>query len=220
VSDLFEHALQDIGDADMVGITIHNEINQNDWPIGISFRRKDQLSGDVISSVFEKVAQSIARFNALDTLTVVVHSVRMPVQSGGVRTKGRPFSVMAHLKNSIIEVKAEMNSLAHALIIAIAKASNDGYYKAYIEGRKIHSAVHNLLGTTGIDLTKGVGIPVLERFQTHFREYKIVVYEGLNCDSVMFKGHVESSKRLNVLYDDVTRHYHVFGNLTAAMARR
>ena len=38
VNDLFEHVLQDVGDADMVGIAIHNESNQNDKPIGISFR--------------------------------------------------------------------------------------------------------------------------------------------------------------------------------------
>ena len=43
----------------MVGITIQNEVNQNDKAIGISFRRKDQLSGDVIWSVLEKVACQI-----------------------------------------------------------------------------------------------------------------------------------------------------------------
>ena len=54
VNDLFEHVLQDVGDADMVGVAIHNEVNQSDRPIGISFRRRAQLSGDV----FEKVTQS------------------------------------------------------------------------------------------------------------------------------------------------------------------
>jgi hypothetical protein len=54
----------------MVGITIHNRVQQNDKPIGISFRRKDQLAGDVIWSIFEKVSQSNARFYALDTLVV------------------------------------------------------------------------------------------------------------------------------------------------------
>ena len=76
VNDLFEHALQDVGDGDMVGIAIHNESNQNDKPIGISFRHRDQISVDAIWSVFEKVTQSNAIFSALDTLTVVVHSVR------------------------------------------------------------------------------------------------------------------------------------------------
>jgi len=46
--------LLDVGDSDMVGITIRNQVNQNDKPIGIIFRRKDQLSVDVMWSVFEK----------------------------------------------------------------------------------------------------------------------------------------------------------------------
>jgi hypothetical protein len=28
VNNLFDHVLEDVGDADMVGITIHNEVNQ------------------------------------------------------------------------------------------------------------------------------------------------------------------------------------------------
>jgi hypothetical protein len=36
----------------------------------------------------------------------------------------------------------------------------------------------------------------------------------------MFEGQVETSERINLLYYDVTRHYHVIGNLTAAMAKK
>ena len=55
VNDLFEYALRNVGDGDMVGVAIHNETNQNDKPIGISFIRRDHLSVDAIWSVFEKV---------------------------------------------------------------------------------------------------------------------------------------------------------------------
>jgi len=48
VNDLFEHALRDVDDSDMVRMTIQNQINENDKSIGISFKRKDQLSGDVV----------------------------------------------------------------------------------------------------------------------------------------------------------------------------
>ena len=122
VKDLLEHALQDVGDGDIVGIAIHNESNQCDKPIGISFRRRDQLSVNAIWSVFEKVTQSNATFNAIDKLTVVLYSVRMPVGFGigGIKTMGRPLSVTAHLKKSIVQVNAETNCLAHALLIAIA----------------------------------------------------------------------------------------------------
>jgi hypothetical protein len=127
---------------------------------------------------------------------------------------------MAHIKRIIIEVKAAENCLAHALVIAIAKATNDPNYKAYRQGRKIRPVVQNLLATTGIDLSQRAGIPEIERFQDHFCDYKIVVYGGLTCDNIMFEGRVESPTRINLLYDEVTRHYHVIGSLTGDMAKR
>ena len=100
VIELFEHALRDLEDSDMVGITISNEVEVKDRAIWISFRRKDQITGDVILSMFEKVAQSNARFNALDKLVVTVYSVKMPIDHGGagIATKGRPLDIMVHLK--------------------------------------------------------------------------------------------------------------------------
>jgi len=137
VNELFEYALLDVSASDMVGITIQNKVNQNDKPIGISFRRKDQLSGGVIWSVFEKVSQSNSRFNALDTLVVTLHSIKMSVGFVyGIKTKGRTLSVMAQLKKSIVELKAEENCLAYALRIAIARV-DDANYKAYRQGQKI-----------------------------------------------------------------------------------
>ena len=82
VNDIIEHVLRDVDDSDIVGITIPNQVNQKDKQIGISFRRKDQLPGEVIWSVFERVSQSYSRFHALDTLVVTVHSVKMPLGFG------------------------------------------------------------------------------------------------------------------------------------------
>ena len=100
MSELFEYALRDCSESDMVGITISNEVNEQDKPLGISFRRKDQISEEVIWSMFEKVAQSNARFNAMDRLIVVVHTVKMPVGFGRTaqRSKGRTVANLAHLK--------------------------------------------------------------------------------------------------------------------------
>ena len=84
VNDLFDYALRDVSDSDMVGITIQNEVNLLDKPIGIGFRRKDQLSSEVIWSVFSKVAQSNARYNAMDRLICVFHSVKMLQVSAAV----------------------------------------------------------------------------------------------------------------------------------------
>ena len=58
------------------------------------------------------------------------------------------------------------------------------------------------------------------KFQEHFRDYKINVYHGLACEDIMFEGKVDSPKRINLLYDDFERHYHVFVSMTGAMARR
>ena len=74
ITDLFEYALRNCNECDMVGVTISNEVNVQDKPTGINFRRKDQLSEEVIWSMFEKVAQSNTRFNAMDRLVLVVHS--------------------------------------------------------------------------------------------------------------------------------------------------
>ena len=152
--------LEDVGDGDMVGISIHKEVNQNKF-IGFSFRRKDQLSSVVIWSVFNKVSQSNARFNATDTLIVTVHSVTMPVGFGedGIKGKGRPLATTAHLKSSNVEVRAEENYVAHALVITIAVLSNNPNYKAYSQGRKMRSVVRQLIETTSIDVKNGGGIP-------------------------------------------------------------
>jgi len=100
VNELFDYALQEVSDRVMVEITIQNQVNLNDKQIGISCRRKDQLSGEVIWSVFEKVSQSNSRFNAFYKLVVTVHSVRMPEGYGKrvIKSIGRPLSVMAQLK--------------------------------------------------------------------------------------------------------------------------
>jgi len=61
VTEVFDYALRDLDESDMVEITISNEVEVKDRAIGISLRRKDQIKGDVIWSVFEKVAQSNAK---------------------------------------------------------------------------------------------------------------------------------------------------------------
>ena len=112
VTELFEHALRDLEDSDEVGITISIEVEVKDRAIGISFRRKDQITGDVIWSVFEKVAQSNARFNALDKLVMTVHSVKMPIGHGGagIATKGIPLDIMVHLKKVLYKSERKVNA--------------------------------------------------------------------------------------------------------------
>jgi len=78
-----------------------------------------------------------------------------------LKSRGRPLSVMAHLKRSIVEVKTEDNCLAHALVIGIAKLDKNPDYDAFRKGRKIRHVVQTPLETSGIDLSNGSGIPEL-----------------------------------------------------------
>ena len=61
-------------------------------------------------------------------------------------------------------------------------SENDPDYKANRKGRKIRPVVQKLLDKTGLDLFGGGGISELIKFQEHFREYKITVYQGLACE--------------------------------------
>jgi len=63
-------------------------------------------------------------------------------------------------------------------------------------------------------------IPEIIKFQVHFREYKITVYQAFAYEDITFEGQVDSPKQINLLYDDVERHYSVIVNLTRAIARR
>ena len=126
---------------------------------------------------------------------------------------------MAHLKKYIIEVKDTVNCLAHSLIISVAKVNIDPKYESYLIGNKIRPVIRNLLQTTSVDLPKGAGILELDRFQEHFREYKISVCQCFSYENILFEGQVESSKRLNLIYDYVERHYHVMTKPTSGKAK-
>jgi hypothetical protein len=200
---LFNYALRNADDSDMVGLVIHHEgTGQKDKPIRFSFRRRDQLSSEVIWRLFEKVAQSNSRFNALDPLRIILHYVKMPAGFGRVKTEGRLLEQMAHLKRSIVHVNAETKCLAHALLIATARVDNDPNYISYRRGQKIRAEVDRLLEATGNDLSRGGGIHELESFQQYFHDrYKIIVYTGLRSDSIIYEGQVDAPKRVSLLCD-------------------
>ena len=73
---------------------------------------------------------------------------------------------MAHLNRNIVEVKTNENSLAHALMIAIVRVTNDPSYKAYRQGWKILHKVSEFLQESGIDLSRGRGTPNYKHFSS------------------------------------------------------
>jgi hypothetical protein len=67
-------------------------------------------------------------------------------------------------------------------IIAVAKLTNDPNYKQYRMGRKkILPKVRELLQASGVDLSRGGGIPELRAFQSYLSQYRIVVYWGCSA---------------------------------------
>ena len=110
-------------DRDLVGLIILNTDNVQDKVVGISLRRRDQLKPDVGWGVLGKVIHSNARFGLVDRLEVHLDHVRMPAGNGKAaeKTKERSLDVMSAIKKSILTVKAAINCLAYALIIAIAR---------------------------------------------------------------------------------------------------
>jgi hypothetical protein len=158
MNTLFDYALRNVADSEMVGLVIHNEsMGHIDKPIGFSFRLKDQLAHEVVWRLFEKVAQSNSRFNALDPLTITVHYVKMPVGNGRktVKTIGRPVSQLAQLKKSIVQVKAETKCLAmhwSSQFLVWRTIRIMSHFGMVI--KKIHPEVNRLLQAAGVDLSK------------------------------------------------------------------
>jgi G:T-mismatch repair DNA endonuclease (very short patch repair protein) len=220
MEEILEISLLNVEASDMVGIQILNTVNSVDKPIGLSFRRKDQISLDVIMSLVGKVCQSNANFKSTDILSIKVDCVKVPQGHGGVKTKGRALSVLSHLKTSVVEVKSRDKCLAHAIVIAIAHVTQDPNYTSYRRGWKIKPKVDDLIAASGVNLSNGGGIPELEILQNYLADYRIVVYSGLRCENVIFDGHTNSSKRLNLLYDFDTKHFNVIVNIAGAMAKK
>jgi hypothetical protein len=54
VTDMLEYAVRNVRGSDIVGLTIRNTVNRQDKGIGISFRRRDQLSEDVIGAYLKR----------------------------------------------------------------------------------------------------------------------------------------------------------------------
>jgi hypothetical protein len=76
------------------------------------------------------------------------------------------------------------------------------------------------LKASGVVLNNGGGLEKLQQFQQYLSDYKIVVFDGLHPDRVMFSGNSLSDKKLYVLYGRDSGHYNVITNLRGARAKR
>ena len=206
----------------MVGLRIRNTENVQDKLVGISFRRREELKPDGNWSVLGKVVPSNARFGPSDRHEVNLDHVRMPAGNGRTveKTKGRFLNVLSAIRKSIVVVKAKFLCLAHALIIVMARVICDPKYASYRERYGLKKPVENLLSASSVQLTNGGCLKELEQFQKYLSGYKIIVYDGLSPDRVIFSGNSLSNMKLYLLYDSDSGHNNVITNLKAAVAKR
>ena len=85
--------------------------------------------------------------------------------------------------------------LAHALIIAMARENGDPKYASYRHGYGLHKPVEEHVKSSAVDLSNGGGIEELRQFQEYLSEYKVVVFDGLYPDRVMFSVTFLSAKK-------------------------
>lgn len=62
MDELLEYILRELDSSGMVGISIPNADNEQERPIALNFRKRDEIWRDVLWSVFEKVKQSNTRY--------------------------------------------------------------------------------------------------------------------------------------------------------------
>jgi len=98
--------------------------------------------------------------------------------------------------------------------------NGDLKYALYRHGKGLKQRVEDLLNASGVYLSKGKGFKELQQFQEYLSDYKIIVYDGLNPDRLVFRGNPNSAKKLYLLYDQDSGHYNVVTNIKAAMAKR
>jgi len=117
-------------------------------------------------------------------------------------------------------MKAAFLCLAHALIIAMARVNGDPKYASYIDGYGLKKPFEEILKASGVDLSNCGVFEELRQFQEYLSDYKIIVFDGLYPNMVMFSGNSISAKKLHLLCDRDSGHYNVIINLRDAMAKK
>jgi hypothetical protein len=64
------------------------------------------------------------------------------------------------------------------------------------DGYDLKNPVEDLLESCVFDVANGGGFRELRQFQEYFSDYKLIVFDGLNPDRVMFCGNSLSTKKL------------------------
>jgi hypothetical protein len=124
---------------------------------------------------------------------------RTPVGKIREKTEERSLQALSALKNSVVTVKAALLCLAHVLIIAMARVNNDPKYKLYKDGKSLKQHVEDHLKASVVDLSNGGGFEEFQQFQQYLSDYKVIVFDGLHVERVMFSGNSLLAKKLYLI---------------------
>jgi len=102
----------------------------------------------------------------------------------------------------------------------MARLNGDPKYKSHRDGKCLKQPIQDLLNASGVDLMNGGGLNELEQFQNYPSDYRIIVYDCLSPDRVIFSGNSLWNKKLYLLYDTDSGLYNVITILNVTMAKR
>jgi hypothetical protein len=102
----------------------------------------------------------------------------------------------------------------------MARVNGGLKYATYRDDKCLENPVEELLKASGVDLSDGGGLEEPEQFQDYLSGYKVIVYDGLSPDRLIFRGNSLSDKKLYLLYDADSGHYNVITNIKAALAKK
>ncbi|KAJ8965523.1 hypothetical protein NQ317_019537, partial [Molorchus minor] len=220
VNQVIQKGTQDLSPDDQVAFSFcSKDFKRGDgW---VRFRPVCNVTYDDVWDVISSVYQSNSTGLNTDTFCLGMTSVRMPAGKGKHSAKVyNTFNDECGKRRGIIVINNKDNMcLPRALVVAIACVSKDpDQIKVRRDIRKIQTQrAAQLCTDVGIVIPeKGCGIPELQKFQEHFNNYNIVVYNyGTKGRDTIFKGPVEGPS-LNLIYHE--GHFNVITSLTAAFA--
>ena len=89
--------------------------------------------------------------------------VIMPTDNGQEKTKGRSLNVLSAIKKVLLG--SSLFVFGSPLIIAMARVNGDPNYTLYMYSKCMKRPVEDHLKASGVDLSNGGGLKVLEQFQ-------------------------------------------------------
>lgn len=201
---------------DRVGFNFENTENIK-LSFGISFRRYDQYSPELILAALERVLQSNERFFVDENLVINIDHVKVPIGYGRRQHIGKSSEEFFKLhKNSMFinELKDEHSSLclATAIVVSIAYATNINLYNSLTYKRNyldLIGAAQKFCSDSGVDLSNGGGIDEFIKFQNFIgTEYRMTVFMSRDGHNIYFKScHFGYKYTINLLLDN--EHYSV-----------